>query len=243
MQAPAVPPDTQIGNGVQLQQVEQGFTQGDIQTTGNSLDLALSGNGFFTMSQGGALQYTRGGLVPDQQQRLFVVKPRVRICRYTHRMQMDYLLIRRVDEPAQIPTGESAPAASTTGTLDFNLPANATPPAVVPGGFTPANASTYNQSTSTNTLRFTGRCAHCQFLFRQHRAQRVGCLRVYRWHSGQRRQAGCTHLQYQRGAHRCHRRCGRHQSGCDQLWQLHADDRRGGDEHHLQPGGCYGQLR
>src|ERR1700689_5840326 len=53
--------DTQIGNGVQLQQVEQEFTQGDINTTGNSLDLALSGNGFFTVSQGGAQEFTRAG--------------------------------------------------------------------------------------------------------------------------------------------------------------------------------------
>ncbi|HWW20393.1 MAG TPA: flagellar hook-basal body complex protein, partial [Steroidobacteraceae bacterium] len=52
---------TQIGNGVQLQDVEQEFTQGDINTTGNSLDLALSGNGFFAVSQGGATQFTRAG--------------------------------------------------------------------------------------------------------------------------------------------------------------------------------------
>src|ERR1700690_2401294 len=51
--------NTQVGNGVQLQQVEQQFTQGDINTTGNSLDLALSGNGFFTVSQGGAQEFTR----------------------------------------------------------------------------------------------------------------------------------------------------------------------------------------
>ena len=53
--------NTQIGNGVQLQAVEQQFSQGDIKTTGNSLDLALSGNGYFTVSSNGANQYTRAG--------------------------------------------------------------------------------------------------------------------------------------------------------------------------------------
>ena len=36
-------------------QVEQQFSQGNIQTTGNSLDLAISGEGFFTVSNGGAI--------------------------------------------------------------------------------------------------------------------------------------------------------------------------------------------
>src|ERR1700743_1714503 len=52
---------TQIGNGVEEQEVEQSFTQGDVNTTGNSLDMALSGNGFFVVSQGGSQQFTRAG--------------------------------------------------------------------------------------------------------------------------------------------------------------------------------------
>src|SRR5579862_4430824 len=52
---------TQIGGGAQLADVKQQFSQGNIQNTGNSLDLALNGNGFFTVSQGGDLQYSRDG--------------------------------------------------------------------------------------------------------------------------------------------------------------------------------------
>src|SRR3984957_20022363 len=52
---------TAVGNGVSVSEVSQQFTQGNIETTGNNLDLAISGNGFFTMSQGGALSYTRDG--------------------------------------------------------------------------------------------------------------------------------------------------------------------------------------
>ena len=52
---------TAVGNGVSVNEVSQQFTQGNIETTGNNLDLAISGNGFFTMSTGGALSYTRDG--------------------------------------------------------------------------------------------------------------------------------------------------------------------------------------
>ncbi len=52
---------TAVGSGVKLSSVTQQFTQGVVDSTGNSLDLALSGQGFFTMSDGGARSYTRDG--------------------------------------------------------------------------------------------------------------------------------------------------------------------------------------
>ena len=52
---------TAVGNGVSVSEVAQQFTQGNIDSTGNNLDLAVSGNGFFTLSDNGALTYTRDG--------------------------------------------------------------------------------------------------------------------------------------------------------------------------------------
>ncbi len=52
---------TAVGNGVAVSEVAQQFGQGNIETTGNNLDLAVSGNGFFTLSDNGALSYTRDG--------------------------------------------------------------------------------------------------------------------------------------------------------------------------------------
>lgn len=135
--------DTQIGNGVQLQQVEQQYSQGDIQTTGNSLDLALSGNGFFTVSSNGADQYTRAGsfqtnsageVVNAAGQNLQVYAPTASGAFNT--TSLTNLVI---------PTGDSAPAATTTAAMSFNLPAGSTAPTATP--FSPANANSYNQST------------------------------------------------------------------------------------------------
>ncbi|MBL7976169.1 MAG: flagellar hook protein FlgE [Candidatus Kapabacteria bacterium] len=51
----------QIGLGVKLGAVRTDFTQGSIRTTNRSLDLALSGDGFFAMEQNGQDLYTRAG--------------------------------------------------------------------------------------------------------------------------------------------------------------------------------------
>ena len=50
-----------IGKGVSLAGVTQEFTQGNISFTNNALDLAISGNGFFLLSDDGASLYTRAG--------------------------------------------------------------------------------------------------------------------------------------------------------------------------------------
>ena len=51
----------QIGAGVKLANVAQRFNQGTISFTNSSLDLAIDGNGFFVLSDGGARTYTRSG--------------------------------------------------------------------------------------------------------------------------------------------------------------------------------------
>ena len=152
--------DTQIGNGVQLQQVEQQYSQGDIQTTGNSLDLALSGNGFFTVSSNGADQYTRAGsfqtnsageVVNAAGQNLQVYAPTASGAFNT--TSLTNLVI---------PTGDSAPAATTTAAMSFNLPAGSTAPTATP--FSPANANSYNQSTSLTVYDSLG-AAHTASMY------------------------------------------------------------------------------
>jgi len=51
----------QVGRGVILQEVSPMFTQGAFETTENALDLAIDGDGFFTVNDQGAMYYTRAG--------------------------------------------------------------------------------------------------------------------------------------------------------------------------------------
>jgi len=49
------------GIGTATEQIDEDFTQGDLTQTGNPLDAAIQGNGFFVVSKRGAQQYTRDG--------------------------------------------------------------------------------------------------------------------------------------------------------------------------------------
>src|SRR4051812_2417149 len=52
---------TATGSGVRVADVSQQFSQGNVDFTNNSLDMAVSGQGFFVLSDAGALAYTRAG--------------------------------------------------------------------------------------------------------------------------------------------------------------------------------------
>ncbi len=50
-----------IGIGTKVAAIEQDFSQGQISTTNNPLDMAINGKGFFRLSDNGATSYTRTG--------------------------------------------------------------------------------------------------------------------------------------------------------------------------------------
>merc|ERR1711879_184835 len=56
-----LPVGMQIGMGVRPVSVHKFFTQGDFQNTGNPLDLAIEGEGFFRVDMNGEDVYTRAG--------------------------------------------------------------------------------------------------------------------------------------------------------------------------------------
>src|SRR5271170_7793667 len=51
----------QVGSGVQVSSIESDFTAGTPTATGNASDVALTGNGFFILQDGGSNLYTREG--------------------------------------------------------------------------------------------------------------------------------------------------------------------------------------
>ncbi|QCP47795.1 flagellar basal-body rod protein FlgG [Trinickia violacea] len=57
-----LPSGSQVGTGVQQVATERLFTQGNLQQTGNSKDVAINGNGFFQVQMpDGTISYTRDG--------------------------------------------------------------------------------------------------------------------------------------------------------------------------------------
>jgi flagellar hook protein FlgE len=73
-------------------------------------------------------------------------------------------------------TAQSAPQATSTGTVILNLPAGATVPTVVP--FNPTNSLTYNQSTSTTVYDSLGNAYPATMYFTQTAAPNVWAVNV-----------------------------------------------------------------
>jgi flagellar hook protein FlgE len=135
---------TQFGNGTKVAAVAQQFTQGNINSTNNSLDLAISGEGFFVLSDAGARVYTRAGafqvddegyVVNSQQQRLQAYPPAVTGAFNTSTLT-DLRLV----------TSESAPSATSEVETVFNLPSSSDVPVAQP--FNPADETSYNVARS-----------------------------------------------------------------------------------------------
>ena len=63
------PTGLQLGTGVRVVATENSYTQGSLNTTGNALDLAVSGQGFFqVLTPSGQIAYTRDGSFSQNSQ-------------------------------------------------------------------------------------------------------------------------------------------------------------------------------
>lgn len=134
---------TQIGSGVRLTNVAQQFTAGSVETTNNSLDFAISGEGFFTLRDGKGYSYTRAGAF-QKDQNGFVTNAT------GQRLQVFPALSNGTFDSSTLTDLQllgSQNAAKATGSVQMalNLPSNAVAPATP---FDPVNDPTsYNQST------------------------------------------------------------------------------------------------
>jgi len=141
-----------IGNGVRLGAVSQEFSQGGVDFTDRGLDLAISGEGFFTLGDGGVISYSRvgsfgvdrDGFVTNNQAQRLQIFPVTSTGTFNTGTLQDL----------QLATTDSAPQATTRADFGINLPANATPPAVAT--FDRTNASTFNHSTAVTVYDSLG---------------------------------------------------------------------------------------
>lgn len=136
--------NTQTGNGVRVASISQQFGQGNIDVTGNNLDMAISGQGFFLLSDAGALSYSRAGAFRVDNSGYVVNNQNARLQAYPPNATGSFNTGGLAD--LRLVTSVSAPAATSNAEVLFNLPASATAPVVAP--FDPANSNTYNEATS-----------------------------------------------------------------------------------------------
>lgn len=133
-----------IGIGTQVSAVAQNFTQGNIQTTGNSLDMAINGLGFFRMSNNGTISYTRDGQFQLNNKGFLVDAFGNNLTGF--QATANGTIVAATPASLQIPTANLTPTSTTTSTVGVNLNSSSTVPATTP--FNPADSTTFNNSTS-----------------------------------------------------------------------------------------------
>ena len=149
---------TSVGSGVQVASVSQQFDQGNLKFTDATLDLAVSGQGFFIMNSdltGSDISYTRAGQF------------RIDNAGYLTNSAGEYVQAFPVDAsgnvtstslnttvPVQLPPTTGSPQATTEVEIGVNLSASAT--ALNPTAFDPTASNTYSHSTSTTVYDSLG---------------------------------------------------------------------------------------
>jgi flagellar hook protein FlgE len=151
---------TAVGNGVRVQEVAQLFSQGNTKTTGNSLDLAINGNGFFTVSTNGSLSYTRDGEFQLNNTGQVVTASGGKLQVYAPLPTGGFNTGGLSD--LTLNTNESAPQATSSASVTATLPANVAQPVTTP--FDPADPTSYTNTTSLTVYDSLG-SAHTQSLY------------------------------------------------------------------------------
>ncbi|MDE2307033.1 MAG: flagellar hook protein FlgE [Xanthomonadaceae bacterium] len=133
---------TATGSGTRMEDVAQQFSQGDIETTGNSLDLAISGNGFFTVNNGNGVGYTRAGNFQTDANNYVVTPSGAKLQVYPPNGIGGFDTSTLV--PLQLVSAQSNATATSLVTMTSNLPASATVPT---NPFSTTDATSYNAAT------------------------------------------------------------------------------------------------
>ncbi len=143
-----------IGRGVSLKEVSQEFSQGNIEFSANSLDLAITGDGFFPLeSPDGTKIYTRNGafMLNEQNQMVNSAGQALQALPVDSTNKADFgepmsaLAIPRATVSEFLPTTEVE--------LGLNLPSDAAP---ITEAFNPAKPETYNKTTSLTVYGTSG---------------------------------------------------------------------------------------
>jgi flagellar hook protein FlgE len=149
---------TKVGDGVLTQEVAQQFSQGRLQFTNNSLDLAITGNGFFgTIPELGSrdFSFTRAGQFKLDSENFVVNSNGNNLLGFPVNPDgTSSSVALSTTVPVRIPDSSGAPKETSEVALKMNLPAGAAPVDV--NLFNPDDPLTYNAATSVTIFDTLG---------------------------------------------------------------------------------------
>jgi len=140
------------GIGVQTKNLDTDFSQGDLVPTGNPLDAAIQGNGFFVVSANGQQQYTRDGSFQLSSTGVLQTSSGASVLGYAENANGT-----ASGALQSITVNTGAVPAQATSKLGLTLNLNSSDP-VIPAGtaFNATDPATYDETTSVTTYDSLG---------------------------------------------------------------------------------------
>ncbi len=143
---------SQVGIGTKVAAVEQDFTQGAISTTSNPLDIAVTGKGFFRLSDNGTLSYARNGQFHLDNAGFVVTAENLNVTGYT--VDASGAIVAAAPAPMQVSNAQLPPTPTSSFRITLNLDSTKNPPSTAV--FDETDPSSYNDSTSGSVIDSLG---------------------------------------------------------------------------------------
>jgi flagellar hook protein FlgE len=153
------------GAGVRLAQVSQLFNQGNIDFTGNALDLAVNGEGFYILNDQGSSVYSRAGAFSVDRDGYVVNVTGQRLQAYPALNSQGTSFSTASLGDLQLLASTTPPNPTSTADISLNMDANAAD--LGPGAIDTTDPATYSYSTSVVTYDSLGQPHTSALYFRR----------------------------------------------------------------------------
>ncbi|MDO8333132.1 MAG: flagellar hook protein FlgE [Nitrosomonas sp.] len=143
---------SQVGIGAKVATIAQTFSQGNITQTNNPLDIAINGQGFFRMSDGGAISYSRDGQFRADGNGFITNSRGLNVTGYMADASGN--IIASGPTNLKLSTSDLAPKPTSSYAVGVNLDSRLDLPAVAT--FDATNPQSYNKTTSGTVVDSLG---------------------------------------------------------------------------------------
>ena len=144
------------GQGVNTASLAQSFSQGTVSQTGNPLDIAINGKGFFQLQSGSGTVYSRDGAFQLDKNGHLVSATGAELMGFAPAPGGTAGSSSGSLQPIQIDQANVAPVATSSLKLGVNLPASDGPINTTANPFSVSNQKSYNESTTTTVYDSLG---------------------------------------------------------------------------------------
>jgi flagellar hook protein FlgE len=142
-----------VGIGASVSGVAQLFTQGNLTSTNNPLDIAINGGGMFRLDNNGTITYTRNGQYLLDREGYIINNQGLKLTGYAADLATGVIVPGNI-QPLKVDNNAIPPVATTLSQVQVNLDSRATVP--TSGVFSIADVNSYTASTSQTVFDTLG---------------------------------------------------------------------------------------